>query len=356
MASSPEAAGCSSSTWVMEKVTVTHLFKIADYSTAKGMGAGNPISSATFDAGGFDWAVAFYPDGLDKASAGHISLFLCLRSDAGNGVKAVFSLTLLDQRRPPPSTTRTPHNPPCVFKNGSSCFGYNQFMKRDVLETSGYLKDDCLTIRCTVSVLKKPRLETPPDARPVSLPPSDLHRHLRELLESGDEADVTFEVCGETFPAHRLLLAARSPVFRAELFGPMKERSAKRIKIDDMETLAFRALLHFIYSDSLPLELEELAKEPSASMFQHLLAAADRYGLERLRVISEDRLCRNITVSTAATTLVLAEQHRCSRLKEACLEFLASPKSLIDVMKTDGFEHLKISCPSVVKELLDNVN
>nr|CAD1826008.1 unnamed protein product [Ananas comosus var. bracteatus] len=315
MASSPEAAPCSSSTWVMEKVTGTHLFKIADYSLAKGIGAGNPISSATFDAGGFDWAIAFYPDGQDKASANHISLFLCLRSDAGNGVKAAFSLTLLDQRRPPPR------------------------------QPGRYLKDDCLTIQCTVSVLKKPRLETPPNARPVSLPPSDLHRHLRELLESGDETDVTFEVCGETFPAHRLLLAARSPVFRAELFGPMKERSAKRIKIDDMETLAFRALLHFIYSDSLPLELEELAKEPSASMFQHLLAAADRYGLERLRLISEDRLCRNITVSTAATTLVLAEQHHCCRLKEACLEFLASPKSLIDVMKTDGFEHLKISCP-----------
>ncbi|KAB8112811.1 hypothetical protein EE612_051545, partial [Oryza sativa] len=36
-------------------------------------------------------------------------------------------------------------------------------------------------------------------------------------------ADVTFQVGGETVAAHRAVLAARSRVFRAELFGPMKE-------------------------------------------------------------------------------------------------------------------------------------
>nr|CAD1825978.1 unnamed protein product [Ananas comosus var. bracteatus] len=305
----------------MEKVTGTHLFKIADYSLAKGIGAGNPISSATFDAGGFDWAIAFYPDGQDKASANHISLFLCLRSDAGNGVKAAFSLTLLDQRRPPP----------------------RQPGRRAILLALHCVRPEEASIRNTAQ------------CSPVSLPPSDLHRHLRELLESGDETDVTFEVCGETFPR----TGCCSPLGRrcsgqSSSAHEGEEREAHKDRRYGDSRLQGSAALHlFGFAAS---GVGGAGEGASASMFQHLLAAADRYGLERLRLISEDRLCRNITVSTAATTLVLAEQHHCSRLKEACLEFLASPKSLIDVMKTDGFEHLKISCPSVVKELVDNVN
>jgi hypothetical protein len=51
----------------------------------------------------------------------------------------------------------------------------------------------------------------------------DLHRHLGGLLASGDGADVAFRVAGETFRAHRCVLAVRSPVFKAELLGTMRE-------------------------------------------------------------------------------------------------------------------------------------
>lgn len=46
-------------------------------------------------------------------------------------------------------------------------------------------------------------------------------------------------------------------------------------------------------------------------MEQHLLEAADRYGMHRLKLICEDRLCQYIDVNTVATTLALAEQHHC---------------------------------------------
>ena len=50
---------------------------------------------------------------------------------------------------------------------------------------------------------------------------------------------------------------------------------------------------------------------------QHLLVAADRYGLDRLRLMCEGKLCRGIDARTVATTLALAEQHRCAHLKDA---------------------------------------
>ena len=53
----------------------------------------------------------------------------------------------------------------------------------------------------------------------------------------------------------------------------MKQKDALRIEIDDMEPAVFEALLHFVYTDSLPGDVDN-----NAAM-QHMLVAADRYGL-----------------------------------------------------------------------------
>jgi speckle-type POZ protein len=103
-------------------------------------------------------------------------------------------------------------------------------------------------------------------------------------------------------------------------------------------------MLEFIYTDSWPLLVDA---DEAVEMTQHLLLAADRYGLERLKLICEDMLCDRIDTSTVATTLTLAEQHGCRVLKQACIYFLQwVPGNLKAVMASDGFQHLKASCPS----------
>uniref|UniRef100_A0A0E0G5F8 MATH domain-containing protein n=1 Tax=Oryza nivara TaxID=4536 RepID=A0A0E0G5F8_ORYNI len=109
----------------------------------------------------------------------------------------------------------------------------------------------------------------------------------------------------------------------------------------------FRLLLHFMYNDSLPETWSQ-----DAMMAQHLLVAADWYNVGRLKLICEEKLAKHIDCNMVATTLVLAEQHSCQGLKEACLEFLASPTNLERMMRTDGYKHLKISCPIVLNELI----
>ncbi|KAM3214172.1 hypothetical protein ACQJBY_066547 [Aegilops geniculata] len=164
-------------------------------------------------------------------------------------------------------------------------------------------------------------------------------------------SDITFLVCGESFRAHKNILAARSPVFKAQFFGDMGEKSSRRVEIKDMEREAFGAMLHFIYTDTVP-ELEK-QEEASTVMAQHLLAAADRYGVDRLKLICEAKLSRGITVDTAATTLALAQQHNCSQLKTKCVKFIVSTPEVLDaVLATEGFKHLEASCPLVLTELL----
>ena len=75
-------------------------------------------------------------------------------------------------------------------------------------------------------------------------------QHLNHLFATKVGADVMFKVGDKEFAAHRCVLAARSVVFMAELFGPMKEGIA--IQIQDMEPNVFNALLDFVYTDSMP--------------------------------------------------------------------------------------------------------
>jgi speckle-type POZ protein len=84
---------------------------------------------------------------------------------------------------------------------------------------------------------------------------------------------VRFLVEGRTFAAHRCVLAARSPVFSAELYGGMKESdTAHPVQVDEMRADVFKNLLHFIYTDSLPPEMTAEGQEDdgASSMAQHL--------------------------------------------------------------------------------------
>lgn len=61
-----------------------------------------------------------------------------------------------------------------------------------------------------------------------------------------------------------------------------------------------------------------------AIMVQDLLAAADRFCIDRLKLLCESILCDAITVKTVETILSLADRHGCAQLKSACLEFAST--------------------------------
>jgi speckle-type POZ protein len=170
---------------------------------------------------------------------------------------------------------------------------------------------------------------------------------LAAMLDDHDGADVTFTVGDRQFPANKHVLAAGSPVFEAELFGPMQETSTRHVKIDDMEPAIFEALLHFTVTGALPDDVDGVAP------LQHLLVAADRYGMHRLMATCEWKLCRSIDVETVATTLALAEQHRRVKLKDACIRFVSTKSVLSAVRETEGFAHLVETCPLVMVDILE---
>lgn len=339
----------------MESHTKVYCVKIERYSLTKLLNFGMYIQLSTFDLAGFRWAISFYPNGIwtsDSSFYGRssnsefICLYLKLLSETAIAFNVQLEFSLLDPSgRSSPRATKSES---CNIDKQGALVGFNKFMEKDDLEASEYLKDDCLTVKCKLTVVKPFCVDA--IKKRVIVPSSDLHQHFGGLLETREGADITIKINEETFIAHKYVLAARSPVFKAQFFGSMMESKMASLKIEDVRADVFKVLLQFIYTDMLPTEVV------SYEMAQHLLVAADRYWLERLRMLCEKKLCDSLDVQTVANTLVLAEQHNCLQLKDVCINFMASRNVLDAVMETDGFEDLMSCRPLLLKEILDKVH
>ncbi|KAJ6937381.1 hypothetical protein NC652_011891 [Populus alba x Populus x berolinensis] len=225
-----------------------------------------------------------------------------------------------------------------------------------MLETSDYLKDDCLKINCTVGVVVS--ATDCSQLNSIQVPESDIGAHFGMMLDNMEGSDVIFNVAGEKFHAHKLVLSARSPFFRSKFFDGV-EKDEKEIVISDLEPKVFKAMLHFVYRDTLTEDVNmvtsssSLVSSISDTLTTKLLAAADRYGLDRLKLMCGSHLCKDISVNSVASILTMADCHHATELKAVCLKFAA--ENLAAVMLSDGFANLKENCPLLQSELLKTV-
>jgi BTB/POZ domain len=153
------------------------------------------------------------------------------------------------------------------------------------------------------------------------------------LLNDESMADATLRCCGEAIRAHRVVLSCRSPVFKAQLCGPMARPNETEIDISpEVEPATLRKLLSFIYTGESSAQVMTL---PEASA---LFAASDFYALPDLMDACARRLVTLMDANNVAHTLILAHQHNCSALKTAALVFLS--RHAVDAMQSEAWSQL----------------
>jgi speckle-type POZ protein len=221
-------------------------------------------------------------------------------------------------------------------------------MARAELAASPYLGDDdrldVVQDTWLSQTTAAPEIAEPPP------PPSDLWEHLAALLRTQVGADVTFAVQGEAFHAHRVVLAARSPVFKAELSASLppvakkeggEENAGETMAIDGMTPLVFRTLLHFIYTDTLP-DMGDLGREEYQELVRNLRVAADRYAMGRLKHICTVILQKVLDAKTVAAQLdSTCQYHHCHALGDGCVQFTPS-SGLEDEISKPCLHHLAV--------------
>ncbi|XP_078159067.1 BTB/POZ and MATH domain-containing protein 1-like [Carex rostrata] len=334
-------------------IKVVHHFNF-NCSEMKDMKPEQFVSSPLFFALGNEWVIDCYPRGTRQDMSGKTCFLVRLHGEYKT-VNPTISLSLLNRD----GTTYILHQ--YLKGDGDNSFRYwiqkSPFRKQvyayseifNATLRENFVNDGSYELICSID-----HTDIPHNRISLGVLKSfDLHSQIGKLLECNEKADVTFHVGNRSFMCHRLILAARSPVFNAELFGSMAEATEKHIKIEDMSPKVFEGLLQFIYTDSFPSCDSE---KSSMKMAQHLFVAADRYAIEGLKKLCEDILCGSISLDTVSTTLALAQQFNSTRIKNACLDFIAEPGTLFNWMLSDKYDDLVTSFPSIMAEVRDRVN
>ncbi|VAH72540.1 unnamed protein product [Triticum turgidum subsp. durum] len=181
--------------------------------------------------------------------------------------------------------------------------------------------------------------------------------------------DVTFIVEQTEIHAHKLVLSVRSPVFAAEFRWHMDESIIIRVDDDDgMSASTFRAMLRFIYTDELPVKpnndrmiLKSEDKHAAwryEAMVRDLLVAADRYDLQRLRLLCEKVLAEGMDDKSVIPTLMVVHgRYNCRQLEDLCIKYIASHPNVYSALKaTEEYNQIKNSCCSFLLEVTDKVD
>nr|CAB3480435.1 unnamed protein product [Digitaria exilis] len=254
---------------VPETDECTHVFEIVGYSLHKDVAPSTFLESPAFAVGGHEWSIMFYPngDGWEDTEGfkDSVSIYLAIvGEDETTKVRAMFDFRFVNAAT---GVSTSVFGGDHVFREECPTFGSGNLMEKSELQAS-YLRDDRLVIECDVTVVMRTAMSEPEAVCDIQVPPSALLDDLGKLLGSEVGADVKFKVKSEAFYAHKIVLAIRSPVLMAELYGPMSDKKMESITIEDMQPAVFKALLHFIYKDSLPA-MDDLDTHENEEMVWH---------------------------------------------------------------------------------------
>ncbi|KAJ6647119.1 BTB/POZ domain-containing protein 6-A [Pseudolycoriella hygida] len=150
-------------------------------------------------------------------------------------------------------------------------------------------------------------------------------------------SDVTFVVDDAEIPAHRLILAVRSSVFEAMLYGDFWETGSQRITIADMGITAFREMLRYMYTNNLNIT-DDIVIE--------LLLAAHKYDLRHLEERCSQYMQQKMNETNVCSFLnVLYNLDAFKDITQILLAFMESRWSIdckVDFtgMSIDGLKYL----------------
>ncbi|XP_065205327.1 speckle-type POZ protein-like [Planococcus citri] len=315
----------------VHKVNYTWTIDNFDFCEAEGSDLFSPEFSAS-SSEEINWKLKLYPNGF-TAAKDTISFFLDICGNVTEKVFAKFEVSALDFQKKKRCTLKAAVKE--FGLDGVHDWGFKPFLKKnnDYFKTK-LLIDNKLTIYCEIIFSKVCDAVTSNQWKQSLIYPNasacDLSDDFGQLLEHRKLADVILSVNGQEFPAHKNILTARSPVFAAMFAHNAKENKENRVCIDDMNEKVVGDMLRFIYTGKCE-NLRELATG--------LLVAADKYDLDRLKMICANELYETLSVENAASILALADMHGVKELRNAAIKFIVSKPT--EVLDTEGWKRVR---------------
>lgn len=222
-----------------------------------------------------------------------------------------------------------------------------------ILKDAGFILRCCQTVSDNLSTaLRKAHASAASDAQNARNNSHTLPTDLWKGRVDNTSTNVMLvSADGTRLPAHREILALRSPVFRAMFSsgfaeGDSSSDAGHEVKIPNVETAVLEELLHYIYTDTLrDRAMEELCVE--------LFELSCMYELPGLQEATRKAVVEGLSEENALSLLVLADRHSAEPLgnramKESVIKYICEHWGAI--MDGDGDTALKDNVP-LFKEL-----
>lgn len=323
-------------------------------------------SPVLFEAAGVSFKLRVFLGGSKESPHGYFCLW-CVGESGQYPVRARYRISVVPRGGHERELSKEATYDFSLFSDGPDWAGWANFGKINELEAPPYLVDDCVRFELQVTawaVGAPERVQMFPAAARSSSGAArggkDGHKRgtlagdLAALLARGQAADVDVgggEAGSWTVKAHKLVLAARSPVFNSMLLesGMRESGAGAKIPLDGYDQAIVQQFVRYLYSDEVDQGLQE-----DADALCHLLTLGHRYEVASLTEYCIARL--QITDDTAIERLMMAEQLGVPSLKEQAMLYISACRArLARLQKTEAFSRMSRNYPSLMVELVGMV-
>jgi len=168
-------------------------------------------------------------------------------------------------------------------------------------------------------------------------------QNMQSIINFDSFSDLTI-ICGrKKFRCHKVIMAARSTVFKAMLENEMQEKKTNEVKIEDSSPKAVKMMIDFIYTDKLPENVDPIAVE--------LIHLAVKYDLASLIQICEVSLLSNLCNDNALTTLIALDTYRpTSSTRQEIVKHIAA--HALDIIKSEEWGIFAKDHPNLTTDIL----
>ena len=336
--------------WKFPSVTINYTWDVRCSSTFfHELRTGDFIESPIFHADKYDdtkWRLLLYPKGLNREADNHASLFIYCESTEYLAPmipsKISFSIYNLTNNELKTNEADESYSFPIVRKGiNNICWGFLQFTRSENI---------MMNISAQSTATGSFPLICEINTRGPIFPHTDcqLDKDIGQMLESEQLSDVTLKVDEQIFHAHKVILAARSPVFAAMFQREMWEKVENYVTVSGISCKVFKELLRYIYTGKVANFKD--------TVFE-LLLAADEYRLDELKIMCEIYLYNSLTNKNAADIVVATADHCSAKFRIKAFDFIDTlfwrdRFAAIRKISPDSLRELAISISKIIRDKL----
>ncbi|KAL3084982.1 hypothetical protein niasHS_010051 [Heterodera schachtii] len=298
------------------------------------------------------WQLCLYPGGKREENSGNVSLFLKMsttQSQREFTVRAEYHFYFVDEQGIAKFSNVNTGDFKVKPSKGSHSWGLRNIPRTKV--KSCIRPDLSLHIVCQIELVPDFSKVQSQCFRNRRYDQSQLTKEyldrIHQMFLSGEGSDCVIECGNEQFHVHKFVLMTHSEVFRA-MFSHKEtmESVESRVRITDCTPIAVHQMLTYMYSGGLPDKFDN-------DHAQGLIEISEKYGLEPLKIICQDKLISRLSLSNVCSMLMVADTHNADLLMSACIPLARS--HIKQLLTSPEWTEMKTNCPALVNTVLEKV-